>query len=181
MIATLLLAPLTVRAEQALPPNDARWYQWRPMTGCTVGTPDALKRSLTAKRIRFEATEEGDVSWTDPTDGQDEVAVFFHGVDACVAFMRNDDAAWFAYGGDQFGCVAVTPTQQQVIDFHRKQNGPIIARSYDGGNVIIITSTRPASKLHIISIRGKKFCESLGPVYENAPADNLAVMKSRKL
>jgi len=120
-IATLVAAVLlATHAQQAQAQTGTQSYQWPPMTGCTPGTPDALKRNLSAKGIKFETGDDGDISWTDPDDGQGEVASFFHGIDACVAFWRSDDADWFTYAGEQFGCVEVVPTQQQVIDFHRK-------------------------------------------------------------
>ena len=47
-----------------------------------------------------------------------------------------------AYPGEPFGCVQVIPTQQQAIDFHRKRDPQVVAKSYENGNVIIITSRR---------------------------------------
>ena len=182
LLAAALLVPLAAHAQQAPAQIEAPRYMWRPMTGCTSGTLDALKHSLAAKGIKFETGNDGpDISWTDPRDGQDEYANFFHGQEACVAFRRSDDNDWFAYADKPFGCVEVIPTQQQVIDFHRKKDPQVVAKCYEDGNVIVITSRRPGSKLHIVSIRGKKDCQKLGAVYYNAPAGDLAAMKSRNL
>jgi hypothetical protein len=152
------------------------------MTGCTPGGPGALRRSLAATGIKFETSNDGeDISWSDPKDGQDEVATFFHNMDACIIFMRSDDYAWFAYAGERSGCVKVLPTQEQVIAFHRKKDALVIARSYEDGSVIIIKSMSSRSALHILNIRGLHLCKALGPVFDNASEDNLSIMQSRKL
>ena len=182
LLAAALLTLFLAQIQQASAQIDVLGYMWRPMTGCSPGTLDALKRSLAAKGIKFETGNDGpDISWTDPRDGQDEYANFFHGQDACVAFRRSEDNDWFAYADEPFGCVEVIPTQQQAIDFHRKEDPQVVAKSYEDGNVIVITSRRSGNKLHIVSIRGKKDCQRLGPVYYNAPAGDLAAMKSRNL
>lgn len=182
LLAAALLTLFLAQIQQASAQIDVLGYMWRPMTGCSPGTLDALKRSLAAKGIKFETGNDGqDMSWTDPRDGQDEYASFFRGEEACLAFRRSDDNDWFAYPGERFGCVQVIPTQQQAIDLHRKRDPQVVAKSYEDGNVIIITSRRPGSKLHIVVIRGKKFCQMLGPIYSNAPVGDLAAMKSRNL
>jgi hypothetical protein len=54
--ATLLAAVLlATHAQQTQAQTETQSYQWRPMTGCTPGTPDALKRDLSAKGIKLPA------------------------------------------------------------------------------------------------------------------------------